>query len=101
MKPTTYVGMDVHKKTNVIAILRPDRTKPVEMQVPNDATGIRKLIHSGERVRSFVATKLGLAVSSSSESWKPLGFGVWSLLRPSSQVGRGIGSRPIEGTPGS
>jgi transposase len=49
MKPTTYVGMDVHRKSIVIAILRPDGTKPVEMQVPNDATGVRKLIQAFRR----------------------------------------------------
>ncbi len=49
MKPTTYVGMDVHKQSIVIAMLKPDGTKPVETQVPNDTTGIRRLIQAFRR----------------------------------------------------
>jgi len=49
MEPITHVGMDVHKRSIVIAMLRPDGAKPVEMQVPNDTIGTRRLIQVFKR----------------------------------------------------
>jgi len=49
MKGTTYVGMDVHKKSIVVAMLRPEGVKPAEMEVPNDTSGVRRLIQALKR----------------------------------------------------
>jgi transposase len=40
---TTYVGLDVHKRTVAVAVLLPGRAEPVEWQETNDATVARRL----------------------------------------------------------
>ena len=42
-EPTTYVGMDVHKKDIVVALLAPDVQEPVEWKLRNEPRAIRRL----------------------------------------------------------
>jgi hypothetical protein len=35
-EPTTYVGMDVHKKDIVVALLAPDSQEPTEWKLRNE-----------------------------------------------------------------
>ena len=43
IESTTYVGMDVHKKEIVVALLRPGVEEPIEWKLPNEPRAIRRL----------------------------------------------------------
>lgn len=43
-EPTTFVGMDVHKKQHKIAMLLPGSDEPVEWTVQNEPAGIRRMV---------------------------------------------------------
>src|SRR5437667_12694903 len=40
---STFVGLDVHKETIAVAVLRPEHEVPLEWQVANDPTALRRL----------------------------------------------------------
>ena len=43
MNRTTYVGLDVHKKDIVVAMLPAGETEPVEWKLVNEPRAIRRL----------------------------------------------------------
>ena len=53
MDHVTHLGLDVHKDTIAVAILRPDHDVPEERVIPNTPEGLRKLV--GRRRGSLVA----------------------------------------------
>ena len=46
---TTYVGMDVHKKNIAVAMLLPQKDKPVEWTVANESKAVRRMVKKFER----------------------------------------------------
>lgn len=45
----TWVGIDAHKRTLVIAVLHPGKPRPEELEVDNDERSIRKLVRRLEK----------------------------------------------------
>jgi transposase len=45
----TWVGIDAHKRTLVLAVLHPERKEPEELEIANDERSIRKLVRRLER----------------------------------------------------
>ena len=48
-KASTYVGLDVHKKQIVVALLRPGADRPVEWKLSNEPRSVRRLTRRIER----------------------------------------------------
>ncbi len=48
-KPSTFVGLDVHKSSIAIALLRPGQSAPLEWQVANEPGAVHRLIRKLER----------------------------------------------------
>ena len=48
-KPSTFVGLDVHKNSIVIALLRPGQNTPLEWKVSNEPGAVHRLIRRLER----------------------------------------------------
>lgn len=67
----TYVGLDVHKDTIAVAVLRPRREGADEQTVPNRPEAVRKLVASWKRPETFrVCYEAG-----------PVGYGLERQLR--------------------
>lgn len=47
-KPSTFVGMDVHRRDIVVAMLVGERRDPIEWRVANEPSSVRRL---GQRLR--------------------------------------------------
>lgn len=48
-KPSTFVGLDVHKNSIVIALLRPGQNEPLEWKISNEPGAVHRLIRKLER----------------------------------------------------
>ena len=61
---TTYVGMDTAKKSIQVAMLLPERDKPLEWEVANDARGLKRLKQKFQPLVSCAcATRRGRAAT--------------------------------------
>ena len=49
MEGTTFLGLDAHKEWISVAMLLPGSETPVEWQVPNEATAIRRMLRRIEK----------------------------------------------------
>ena len=47
---TTHVGLDAHKAAIMVAVLLPGESRPVEWQISNDGTAVRKLVKKVQRM---------------------------------------------------
>jgi hypothetical protein len=48
-KPSTFVGLDVHKATISVALLAPGRNTPLEWRVANEPGAVQRLLRKLER----------------------------------------------------
>ena len=48
-KASTFVGLDVHKSSIVVALLRPGESTPLEWKVANESVAVHRLIRKLER----------------------------------------------------
>lgn len=74
MKETTYVGMDVHKKDIVVALLRPDTAEFCEWRLHHEPRAVRRL---AKRLRREAIGELQCVYEAG-----PCGYTLqWQLLR--------------------
>lgn len=71
MKDVTHIGMDVHKESIAVAVLRPDHPEPDEFVTPNTPESIRKMVAKiGDVNRLLVCYEAG-----------PTGFDTYRILK--------------------
>jgi hypothetical protein len=58
MDNATHLGLDVHKDTIAVAVLRPGETEPDERTIPNTPEALRALIRRGSFEPRLPATRL-------------------------------------------
>src|SRR5262245_27047534 len=49
MQGITFVGLDAHKASIMVAMLVPDREMPIEWQLPNEPAAIKRMVRRVER----------------------------------------------------
>ncbi len=92
-EPSTYVGLDVHKKTIAVAVLRPGAAQPVAWTERHEASGVRRLIRTLQR-------ESGHAVQCCYEAG-PTGYALQRQLRAAGIGCTVIAPSLIPVTPGS
>jgi hypothetical protein len=59
MENATHLGLDVHKDTIAVAILRQDQTEPDERTIANTPEAVRRLIRRGSFERPVACYEAG------------------------------------------